>query len=433
MANNPNQAKADAGRALLHGAFNLPKGEAAPAQDGDYYAVLGVARDASPAEIKKAYYRLSKQWHPDKNMDNKEEATKRFQEIGEAYQVLSDPELREKYDKHGKSGLNGNAFVDPADLFGMMFGGGKFDHLIGELQLAFLAEQGLDGKQADSQAAVAALEAWQEERISKITATMQQRLEPWVAGNHRSFAEVAFNEREELQNEPMGKAMLQAIGYAYERMAKTQASHLEGGMFGKMHAAFRKGRQDMHNVRIAFDAVKGTAGVQATQQVLQKRVQQLQQQGMPMEEIQKDSQVRKLMEETQSNVQEFMWRISRVDIETTISTVCERLTTQGAPKEVLHKRCEALMVLGAIFQWKNEWRLASAAQRLPGSPRAGSSTATAAPAPPSVGSKVKLVRCGPKYEGKVGTIVEVQGDRCKVKLSDTDKHVAVGTGQVAVI
>mmetsp|Transcript_33855 Transcript_33855/g.79135 ORF Transcript_33855/g.79135 Transcript_33855/m.79135 type:complete len:344 (-) Transcript_33855:107-1138(-) len=332
--------------------------------EADYYEVLGVPKDASQTDIKKAYYKLSKQWHPDKNMDNREEATKKFQEISEAYQVLSDPEQREKYDKHGKDGVNGStAFVDPSELFGMMFGGGKFEHLIGELQLAFLAEQGLEGHQANMESKV--VEEWQAARVAKLVEVMESRLAPWVAGDHRAFATEAFREREELEKEPMGKEMLNAIGYAYERMAKTQASSLEGGMFGKMHAALRKGRQDAHNVRITFDAVKGTAGVQATQQLLQKRVQQLQQQGMPMEQIQQDKEVVRLMEETQKTVQEFMWRISRVDIETTISSVCERLTTVGADKGVYQKRSDALTVLGEIFQSKAEWKSASAAQKLP--------------------------------------------------------------------
>lgn len=56
----------------------------------DYYSVLEVARTSSPGDIKKAYRRLALLWHPDKNMDKKEEAEKKFKEISEAYEVLSD-------------------------------------------------------------------------------------------------------------------------------------------------------------------------------------------------------------------------------------------------------------------------------------------------------------------------------------------------------
>ena len=71
------------------------------AQKKDYYEVLGLTKDASVADIKKAYRKLALQWHPDKNLERKEEAEKKFKEIGEAYMVLSDPKKRQQYDQFG--------------------------------------------------------------------------------------------------------------------------------------------------------------------------------------------------------------------------------------------------------------------------------------------------------------------------------------------
>lgn len=68
-------------------------------KEKNYYKILGVARTANQKEIKKAYRDLALKWHPDKNTDNKEEAEAKFQDIGEAYEVLSDKELRAKYDR----------------------------------------------------------------------------------------------------------------------------------------------------------------------------------------------------------------------------------------------------------------------------------------------------------------------------------------------
>ncbi|XP_041858056.1 dnaJ homolog subfamily B member 2 isoform X2 [Melanotaenia boesemani] len=67
----------------------------------DYYSVLGVSRTASQDDIKKAYRKLALKWHPDKNPDNKEEAERKFKELAEAYEVLSDRSKRDEYDRYG--------------------------------------------------------------------------------------------------------------------------------------------------------------------------------------------------------------------------------------------------------------------------------------------------------------------------------------------
>ena len=64
----------------------------------DFYQILGVAHNASSSEIAKAYKKLALKWHPDKNADNVGQATEKFKEIADAYQILNDSQEREKYD-----------------------------------------------------------------------------------------------------------------------------------------------------------------------------------------------------------------------------------------------------------------------------------------------------------------------------------------------
>ncbi len=92
----------------------------------DYYEVLGLTRDAAPAEVKQAYLRLARELHPDVNPDDPE-AEEKFKAIGEAYEVLSSPEKRDIYDRYGAEGLSGGfPHTDPMDLFSSIFGSSIF-------------------------------------------------------------------------------------------------------------------------------------------------------------------------------------------------------------------------------------------------------------------------------------------------------------------
>ncbi|CAL1279720.1 unnamed protein product [Larinioides sclopetarius] len=123
----------------------------------DYYAALELSRNATTQEIKQAYRKLALKWHPDKNLDKKEEAERKFKEINEAYEVLSDEKKRRIYDQYGKEGLDGGgkrmrrhyhgrgadafgsdfspffqfSFRNPEDVFREFFGGDPFADFFG--------------------------------------------------------------------------------------------------------------------------------------------------------------------------------------------------------------------------------------------------------------------------------------------------------------
>ena len=91
----------------------------------DYYEILGISKDATEKDIKRAYRKLALKWHPDKNPDNKKEAEEKFKEINEAYSVLSDKDKRRRYD-HGGFSFEDFGFgegFDVNDIFNSFFGG----------------------------------------------------------------------------------------------------------------------------------------------------------------------------------------------------------------------------------------------------------------------------------------------------------------------
>ena len=86
-----------------------------PKTKRDYYEVLGLQKGASPDDIKSSYRRLAKEYHPDRNPDNRAEAEEKFKELSEAYEVLADQKKRELYDQYGHEGVS------------QQFGPGGFD------------------------------------------------------------------------------------------------------------------------------------------------------------------------------------------------------------------------------------------------------------------------------------------------------------------
>ncbi len=115
-----------------------------------YYDTLGISKDASPADIKKAYRRQAIKWHPDKNSDPGAEA--KFQEIANAYEILSDDNARKRYDMYGKDGLGGGGGGGGFGDFGDWgdFGGGETfsfnfgSRSAGDIFADFFADEGED-------------------------------------------------------------------------------------------------------------------------------------------------------------------------------------------------------------------------------------------------------------------------------------------------
>jgi molecular chaperone DnaJ len=114
----------------------------------DYYEILGVKREASDKEIASAYRKLAVKYHPDSNPGD-EDATEKFKEAAEAYEVLADKEKRARYDRYGHQGVQGQthefqSVEDVFEIFGDLFGGGIFGDIFGGRRGGRRARRGAD-------------------------------------------------------------------------------------------------------------------------------------------------------------------------------------------------------------------------------------------------------------------------------------------------
>ena len=221
--------------------------------DREYYELLGVPTDESEGQIMKAYYKLALKLHPDKNPDNPEAAT-RFQKVGEAYQVLSNPSLRARYDASGKDGMEDVGFMDSGAFFHMIFGSEQFEPLVGTLKLSLMAQQGDDEMPPEE------AEFRQRQREVACANNLLELIAPYVQGDvdAAAFAGTVRARSAELAQTAFGQTLLHVIGYVYHMAGVKHIGRLTtvGGIEGHFHSMRQKAHIAQTKLEAARDAVK---------------------------------------------------------------------------------------------------------------------------------------------------------------------------------
>jgi len=299
----------------------------------DYYAVLEVPRDAPIQAITRSYYKLAREYHPDKNPNNPF-AEAKFKQISEAYTILSDPEKRAKYDQYGMDGVTED-FVDPRQLFRMLFGGGRFEDIFGDVSFCDLDLSegvGPDGMPTgvDPQINQKEYERKQEERKKKLAHRLLIKLEPHAQGDP-NFTKVIEAEAKELAEVPGGAELLVLVGFVYMQEAK---QHMD--TFFGIPAFFSNVAEKGHMIKETIATAAHVVKMQQAQSRMDK---------YGDANPNKDADMQILMQEGLKTI----WRLGKLEINTTIRAVCEQVLEERITKKERKARCKALKMVGEIF------------------------------------------------------------------------------------
>ncbi|KIL59287.1 hypothetical protein M378DRAFT_180881 [Amanita muscaria Koide BX008] len=330
-----------------------------------YYDLLNVSPLATTDEIKKSYRRLAIQYHPDKNLNDPASSAERFKEISIAYQTLSDPELRRKYNEFGAKGSTpeGGFVVDPEEIFGKIFGGERFLPIIGKIGLAGEMKAAMqEGEEEEEGGGVDALEgggqvkgkerrrdekgklvlteeekaikdekarkravekaAAREARISSLVSNLilklsifsESALSPTDTHVLSSFRQLCTIEASQLVLESYGYDLLQTVGFVYVQkskqfLASTQSLFGFGGWIHNVQGKYHVFSETVSTLKSAIELKNVFDQIQAKER-----------EGKLTEE-----EKRKLEEQAAEKGLQALFKGTKLEVEAVLREVCDRV------------------------------------------------------------------------------------------------------------
>jgi hypothetical protein len=340
-------------------------------KDRAYYDLLHVSTNATPSEIKKAYYKEARKCHPDKNPDDPN-AAQTFQDLGQAYQILSNEDTRKNYDKNGvpeNVSDETNQDVDPFVFFNVMFGSTLVEPYIGELWIANTADSIMkaDGnvnpdmahlteheqKRAMHERMSAQSEFKQRKRVIKCAMNLRKRIETYVKdGDEDTFVETCQEEAEKIVIGAYGDMYAATIGFALQVAAEEYIGY-EKAYWGMAYMAqTQKTASALNNnmklIGAGFKAL--STGAKAMKEA-ENMKREMEEKGDEEIDPEKGMKMAETMDDSLPVLLELAWVINKRDIQSTLREVCKKLFDDAeVPKEDRMRRAEAVLLLGREFR-----------------------------------------------------------------------------------
>jgi len=363
-------------------------------KDREFYDLLSVSTNATPGEMKKAYYKEARKVHPDKCPDDPDAAEK-FQNLGHAYQILSNEQSRAAYDKNGKpDNQNADAMaseIDPAVFFNVMFGSTAVEPYIGELWIASVAdlmmkdmveqqtslsESDMNEKFAETVAGRAAsaeeAKVKQTKRELKIAINLREKIQPFVDGNITSedFMAACEEEAKKIAEGSFGSIFLAAIGFQLEIEADEFIGMANSFMGIEGHTA--RARKQANFAAANFKIMGAGIRAASAGRKVCKEVEAVQQRAaeeslaeatietgggatMPKTKEQIESEQAMLaaqqLEDSLPTILELAWAVNNRDISRTIKRACKKLFSDaGVDSDKRLERANAIRIVGHAFR-----------------------------------------------------------------------------------
>ncbi|GAW81323.1 hypothetical protein, conserved [Plasmodium gonderi] len=306
-------------------------------KNDEFYKILQVPINATQNEIKRQYYKLAKEYHPDKCSDSK--AKEQFQKIGEAYQVLGDVERRRRYDKEGKNAINNMQFIDSTFFFTLLFGSEKLDPYIGKLRMVMYVEYEQIYKDEDVQRIIV---KEQNKREVQLALHLREMLNNYIHGNKEEYITKFQNEIKDLCQTSFGHVILENVAWSYENCAN-QFLGDKYSLFG-ISGKYYKMQQKKRVIGTGFKFVKTLIKTSSLASQIKKK----EDEDMSLE---KTAKVNKKIEDSLPAIVETMLNICLIDIDQTIKGVCKKVFTDMSVDENMRKtRAESLITLAKIMK-----------------------------------------------------------------------------------